>query len=295
MAKAILELEMPVSATLETILKKHQKWLNGDGERADLSGADLRGAVLSRAVLRHADMRGANLRGANLSGANLSYVDLRGADLRGADLSHADLSSANLSGADLSRAVLSDANLSGANLSGANLRDADLRYADLRYADLRGADLSHADLSGADLRYADLRGANLHDAKGLVKMLGAQPGNYYWKRFNTGLCSNGYQFKIGLNELRPGEVFADDERVLCSYPGFHFASRSWCAANYPDRPLEALIRIPEDARINEPWASDGEASADKIEIIKVFDTITGKDVTDKYREGGTNEKPGEGV
>jgi hypothetical protein len=150
-------------------------------------------------------------------------------------------------------------------------------------ADLHGADLRHADLSGAVLRRAELSDADLSDAKGLVKVMGVVPGNYYWKRFDAGLNNEGYQFKVGLNELRPGEVFADDERVLCSYPGFHFASRSWCAVNYPERPLEALIRIPEDARINEPWATDGKASADKIEIIKVYDTVTGEDVTDKYR------------
>ena len=64
---------------------------------------------------------------------------------------------------------------------------------------------------------------------------------------------------------------------------FHFASKSWCDLNYGDRPLEAKIRIPEDAQINEPWATDGKASADMIEIIQVFDVATGEDVTDQYR------------
>ena len=83
-----------------------------------------------------------------------------------------------------------------------------------------------------------------------------------------------------MNTLRDDEVFASDPRVLCSYPGFHFASREWCKTYYPDRPLEALIQIPEDAQINEPWASDGTASADKIIIHKVFNTETGEEVTD---------------
>ena len=112
--------------------------------------------------------------------------------------------------------------------------------------------------------------------------MGVYPGNYYWKRFESGLTNNGYQFKIGLNTLKVGEVFASDPRVLCSYPGFHFASRVWCETYYPNRPLEALIQIPEDAQINEPWASDGKASADKIIIHKVFDTETGEEVTDQY-------------
>jgi hypothetical protein len=230
---------------LEGIISKHLKWLTGEegGERANLSNADL-------------------------SGADLRYADLSCAGLRLADLRYADLS-----GADLSNA----------NLSNADLRYADLSGADLRRADLRFADLSGADLSGANLSYANLSNADLRCAKGLVKVMGVVPGNYYWKRFNAGLNNKGYQFKVGINELRPGEVFADDERVLCSYPGFHFASRSWCAANYPERPLEALIRIPEDAKINEPWATDGKASADKIEILQVFDIATGKDVTEQYR------------
>jgi hypothetical protein len=150
-------------------------------------------------------------------------------------------------------------------------------------ADLSRADLSRANLSGADLSRANLSGANLSRAKAMVKIMGVEQGNTYWKRFDVGLKNNEYQFKVGLNELRSGEVFADDERVTCSYPGFHFASRSWCAVYYSDRPLEARIRIPMDAKINEPWATDGKASADKIEIIQVFDVKTGTDVTDKYR------------
>ena len=154
-------------------------------------------------------------------------------------------------GAYLYGAYLSDANLSGANLSGANL--------------------SRANLSGANLYDANLYGAN-----NMVKVMGVEQGNIYWKRFDDGLCNNDYQFKVGINKLRKGEIFADDERVTCSSPGFHFASRSWCAVNYPDRPLEA--------KINEPWATDGKASADMIEILQIFDTKTGKDVTKLFKK-----------
>jgi hypothetical protein len=170
----------------------------------------------------------------------------------------------------------------------ANLSRAALRGADLCGADLYGANLSRADLCGADLSDANLRGANLSradlsDTKQLVKIMGVEPGNCYWKRFDKGLNNNGFQFYVGLNTLRDGEIFASDDRITCSYPGFHFASRSWCAVNYADRPLEARIRIPEGAQINEPLATDGKASADKIEIIQVFDVKTGEDVTEKYR------------
>ncbi len=154
--------------------------------------------------------------------------------------------------------------------------------ADLSRANLSGANLSGANLFRADLSGADLSGANLYKAKNLVKIMGVEPGNFYWKRFEKGLKNNDYQFYVGLNTLREGEVFASDDRVVCSHPGFHFASRSWCAVNYPDRPLEAHIRIPEDAQINEPWATDGKCSADRIEILEVFDTKTGENVTHKY-------------
>jgi hypothetical protein len=196
------------------------------------------------------------------------------ANLRSADLSSADLSSANLSYANLRYA-----NLSYANLRSADLSSADLRYANLSSANLRSANLSYADLSSADLRYANLR-----YAKNMVKIMGVEQGNTYWKRFEDGLCNNDYQFKIGINKLRKGEVFADDERVTCSAPGFHFASRSWCAVNYPERPLEAKIKIPLKAKINEPWATDGKASSDMIEILQVFDTKTGKDVTKLFKK-----------
>lgn len=136
---------------------------------------------------------------------------------------------------------------------------------------------------GKEGKIADLSRANLSEAEGLIKLMGVEPGNYYWKRFDERLINNGYRFKVGINELQDGEVFAADERVLCSHPGFYFASRSWCAVNYPTRPLEAKIRIPEDAQINEPWTTDGKASADKIEIVQVFDVKTGEDVTDQYR------------
>ncbi len=113
--------------------------------------------------------------------------------------------------------------------------------------------------------------------------MGVSLGNYYYKRFKAGLKNENYQFRVGINKLKKGEIFAEDERICCSYPGFHFASKSWCELNYSNRPLEALIRIPEGAKINEPWATDGKASADMIEIIQVWEVKTGKDVTDQFR------------
>jgi hypothetical protein len=215
---------------------------------------------------------------ANLIGANLINANLINANLTRANLTRADLTRANLYGANLYCANLIDANLTRANLYGANLYCANLIDANLYEANLYGANLI-----GANLIAANLTRANLTDAKGLVKLMGVERGNVYWKRFEKGLNNRGYQYRIGLNILRKDEVFATDERVMCSHPGFHFSSRTWAAVNYPDRPLEARIRIPDDAKINEPWATDGKASADKIEILQIFDVATGNDVTEEYR------------
>jgi hypothetical protein len=194
------------------------------------------------------------------------------------------LCGANLCGANLRRADLCGANLHGANLCGANLHGADLYGANLHGADLCRADLCRANLCGADLHGADLCGADLCGANNLVKIMGVEPGNYYWKAINDKLCNNGYQFKLGLNELPDGETFADDDRITCSFPGFHFASKSWCVREYGDRPYLCKIRIPEDAKINEPWATDGKASADKIEIVQVLRMDSEEDVTHLLRE-----------
>ena len=188
-----------------------------------------------------------------------------------------------MAGSGGKRAVLSGADLSGAILFGANLSGANLSSANLSRADLFGANLSRANLYDANLSSANLSSANLKDTKNMVKPMGVEVGNFYWKRFEVGLNNNGYQFKVGLNKLRKGEVFDDDERETCTYPAFHFASKSWCAVNYPNRPLEALIQIPKKAKINEPWTTDGKASADMINIIKVYDTKTGEDVTRKFK------------
>ena len=150
-------------------------------------------------------------------------------------------------------------------------------------AKLAGANLADANLTGAYLADAKLTGAYLTDAKGMVKLMGVEPGNIYWKAICDNLINECYKFKLGLNKLRDGEVFASDDRVLCSYPGFHFASKSWCKVNYGQRPYLAKIRIPEGAQINEPWATDGKASADMIEILAVYDMNTDEDLTYKFK------------
>jgi uncharacterized protein YjbI with pentapeptide repeats len=253
---------------------------------ADLSQTNLRGADL-----READLTGANLTKTDLTGANLTEAYLGGADLTGARLDGARLDGARLDGANLDGASLTGSTaLYRANLNRTNLTKTDFRSANLSSARLHGANLTGANLTGANLTGANLEDANLTNTIGLTKSMRVKPGDIYWKRFNASLINLNYLFKVGLNKLRRGEVFASDERVLCSYPGFHFASREWCAEKYSDRPYEAKIRVPPGAKVNEPWATDGKASADKIEILQVFDTRTGKDVTNQFKHKKKRKK-----
>jgi uncharacterized protein YjbI with pentapeptide repeats len=162
----------PSEDELKEILRKHDLWVQSDGEegeRADLSYAYLTGADLSEANLRDADLSEADLPRADLSEADLPRADLSEANLTGADLSKAnlwgaDLSEADLWDADLSYAYLTGADLSEANLTGADLSKANLWDADLSEADLWDADLSEAYLPRADLSEAILPGANLWGA-----------------------------------------------------------------------------------------------------------------------------------
>jgi len=234
---------------LKEMLRLHLMWLKSEegGKRIDISGANL-----IEANLVEANLSGARLEGANLIEANLYRARLIETNLYRANLSGARLIEANLSGVNLYRANLVEANLSGARLEGANLYQ-------------------------ANLYRARLEGANL------IKPIGVEIGNYYWKRINEDFESNGYYFTVGVNNLSDGETFADDERVLCSYPGFHFASRSWCQREYGERLYEVKIQIPKGAKINEPWATNGKASASKIKIVQVINSQTGEDVTENFR------------
>lgn len=98
---------------LQTILDKHQKWLNKEdgGEQADLSSVDLSYVNLSSVDLGYANLTSANLMMANLSSVDLGYADLTSANLIFADLTSSNLTSANLYAANVSNASLSCTNL----------------------------------------------------------------------------------------------------------------------------------------------------------------------------------------
>lgn len=164
--------------TMEEILKKHKKWINGEegGAKAkfthavlkkiDFKGADLREADFSCADLTganfsYADLRGANFNRANLSKANFEYADLRNTRLKNALLNDAILSYADLKNANLNRAHLKQARIDHARLECATMTAASLRETILRYSNMIGVSLDNANLRDVDLRNCDLSCASI--------------------------------------------------------------------------------------------------------------------------------------
>lgn len=152
---------------------------------------------------------------------------------------------------------------------------------------LRGAYLSGAYLSDADLRGAYLRGACLENTKMPVHHFQVVPGGVYWKGINGDhrgqMRNNDFVYKLGMNRLPEEETFADDPRRTCSYPGLHIASREWVEINWRSKYL-CKVQVPLSAKINNPWATDGKASVDRLKILKVYDMETGEDLTEIFKE-----------
>ena len=248
-------MSLTIENNIREILNSHKNWLNNkNGKCADLSYLNLMYRDLS-----NVDLRGAYLKGVNLKGAILYGTNLKDADLSDADLSH----SCSI-GVDLTNADLTNANLKGANLTDSYLSNT---Y------------LTNANLTNTILIRADLTNSNLTNAKGLTKIMGVEVGNIYYKKFDKGLSIQDLQFKIGINKLFG---FHNDERKRYGNGHYYFGSKTYCEINNKNYPLLAKIRIPEGAIINEPWATDGEASADMIEILQVWDK-QGNDVTDLFK------------
>ena len=64
-------------------------------------------------------------------------------------------------------------------------------------ANLSRENLSRANLSWADLEGANLSGADLSWTTGLVKIMGVEPGNFYYKKIHSTFSNIGYDFKKG--------------------------------------------------------------------------------------------------
>ena len=95
---------------LNTILFKHELWLDEEGDAADYSDiakaeqANLKEQKLYYLIMENARLQNANLEGAILFNSDLKYANLHGANLKNAVLNSSDLTGAHLQGADLTNA-----------------------------------------------------------------------------------------------------------------------------------------------------------------------------------------------
>lgn len=284
----------------------HQKWLERDpgGVRLDLTKAviknkDLSNLNLSDAILVNTEFRHCIALHTDFEGADMSQCAISDTTMRYANLSNTNLACSIINACNLSRALLDNAKLTNTNITYCSLYGATLREVAAQNAAITNCDARRASFFGAQLRSASVDGtmfsnatfeeADLTNIRGLVRPMGVTPGGIYWKAISRGLENRGYKFKIGLNTLEEGEEFANDPRFLCSYPGFHFAGLEWVKAHYFHRDYLCKIRIPEWAEVNEPYGSDGKASASAIEILQVFLMESGEDVTSKLNAYGELE------
>jgi TIR domain-containing protein/pentapeptide repeat protein len=147
--------------TLETILKRHESWLDKCQASVDWELMTVAPIPATYGAAEDADKALPNFR------ADFSGADLHGVDLSGAILTFARLRGVDLSGGNLRKAVLGNADLQDARLRKTNLRDAQLYQ-----ADLTGANLTETQLAGADFTEAVLSGTvfgrtNLAEVKAL--------------------------------------------------------------------------------------------------------------------------------
>ena len=222
--------------SLEEILKKHEKWLNGEigGEKADLSDTDLR-----HVDLRGRNLTGVNLRSADLSYASLSYADLSYADLIDTDLFHVDLSCTNLSNANLNKADLSGTNFNSANLRYANLKD--IKYNEntaffalqcpekgsfIGYKKARGKIVELLITEDAKRSSSTTRKCRCSKAK-VLSITNVENTEEYDKVISG--YDNNFIYKVG--EIIEVEDFDEDRWNECS-TGIHFFVTRYEAVNY---------------------------------------------------------------
>ena len=222
--------------SLEEILKKHEKWLNGEigGEKADLSDTDLR-----HVDLRGRNLRSVNLRSADLSYASLSYADLSYADLIDTDLFHVDLSCTNLSNANLNKADLSGTNFNSANLRYANLKD--IKYNEntaffalqcpekgsfIGYKKARGKIVELLITEDAKRSSSTTRKCRCSKAK-VLSITNVENTEEYDKVISG--YDNNFIYKVG--EIIEVEDFDEDRWNECS-TGIHFFVTRYEAVNY---------------------------------------------------------------
>ena len=121
----VTEYEVPRQEDLRTILRNHQRWLDGGQQRPhaakatlknyDLRDCDLDGFRLERVDFENVCLRGRKFEHANLSGCHFVNVDLSGAEFTAVNLAFAqftkktDLSDAIFASSVLNQTVFNDA------------------------------------------------------------------------------------------------------------------------------------------------------------------------------------------
>lgn len=255
---------------LQTILEKHQLWLDGEpgGEKANLAGADLEGAFLFEVNLSFANLTGANLAGANLEGASFYEAGLRGANLAGANLRGTNLEGANFFKANLKSAILYKANLSYASLREANLERANFLQSELRYANLTGATLTGANFENA----------NIYKTKGLLSAIDylsqnfekTENGYIVYKSFGMyyGTRTDWTIEKDGIIE----DVVDFDRRNTCGY-GINVATKDWIKREDPkvNKVWKCLIKWEWLPGVVVPYATDGNIRSERLMLLEKVD------------------------
>ena len=137
---------------IKKIIKKHQKWLNGEwgGKCANFKKKNLKNIDFSNVDLSYADFSGAKLYGANFTGSKLTHTNFILASAKEADFSEADLTFADFY---------------GANLQNAKFINSCSKVVLFNFSDLFGADFTNASLHGTKFTSSNLNAANMDNIK----------------------------------------------------------------------------------------------------------------------------------
>ena len=198
---------------LQSILKKHQKWLNDEkgGEKANLQGAGLQRAGLQGAGLQRANLQEANLQEACLHGANLRGANLREANLQGAGLQGANLRGANLQGANLDKETIQNIN------KYRPFQIVPQEGSFIAWKKGRDGEIIKLEIPASAKRTSSLIGRKCRASK--AKILSIKKDG---KKVKSCQCWNiSYHFTYEVGKIAVPDKYDDDIRVECS-SGIHF-------------------------------------------------------------------------
>ena len=131
---------------LAKIIKKHQKWLNGErgGKCANFKKKNLKNADFSNIDLSYANFEGAKLFGANFKNSKLHHANFIKAKANEVDFTETDLTFADFYGASLVNSNFINACAKVALFNYANLYNTNFTYAQLEGANFKESNLNKA-------------------------------------------------------------------------------------------------------------------------------------------------------